>query len=34
LSYAQAAEPIPAFHEYFGGLARRHNLYIVAGLME
>jgi predicted amidohydrolase len=35
LSYADAAEPIPGpSTEYFGDLARSHNLYIVAGLVE
>ena len=35
LTYAQAAEPIPGpATEYFGGLARRHGLHIVAGLVE
>jgi predicted amidohydrolase len=35
LSYAQCAEPIPGpSTEYFGGLAKEHNLYIVAGLLE
>ncbi|MEM7014266.1 MAG: carbon-nitrogen hydrolase family protein [Verrucomicrobiota bacterium] len=35
LSYADAAEPIPGpSTEYFGELARDHNLYIVAGLLE
>ncbi len=34
-SYVQAAEPIPGpSTEYFGGLAREHDLYIVAGLLE
>ncbi|MBI4875462.1 MAG: carbon-nitrogen hydrolase family protein [Acidobacteria bacterium] len=33
--YIQAAEPIPGpSTAYFGELARRHNLYIVAGLVE
>jgi predicted amidohydrolase len=35
LSYAAAAEPMPGpSSEYFGQLARKHNLYIVAGLCE
>jgi predicted amidohydrolase len=35
LSYAQAAEPIPGpSTEYFGALARRHSLHLVAGLVE
>ena len=35
LSYAQCAEPIPGpSTEYFGKLARQHDLYIVAGLLE
>jgi predicted amidohydrolase len=35
LSYADAAEPIPGpSTDYFGELAGRHNLYIVAGLLE
>ncbi|MEM9587201.1 MAG: carbon-nitrogen hydrolase family protein [Planctomycetota bacterium] len=34
-SYADAAEAIPGpSTEYFGQLARKHNLYIVAGLLE
>jgi predicted amidohydrolase len=34
-SYAQCAESIPGpSTEYFGGLAKQHNLYIVAGLLE
>jgi predicted amidohydrolase len=34
-SYAECAEPIPGpSTEYFGALARQHNLYIVAGLIE
>jgi predicted amidohydrolase len=34
-SYFDVAEPIPGpSTEYFGALARQHNLYIVAGLME
>jgi len=33
--YAECAEPVPGpSTEYFGGLARQHNLYIVAGLLE
>lgn len=35
LSYAEAAEPIPGpGTEYFGELARKHRLYLVAGLVE
>jgi predicted amidohydrolase len=35
LSYADAAEPIPGpSTDYFGGLAKRHRLYVVAGLVE
>lgn len=35
LSYADAAEPIPGpSTDYFGALARRHDLYIVVGLVE
>lgn len=35
LSYVDCAEPIPGpSTEYFGELARRHKLYIVAGLLE
>jgi predicted amidohydrolase len=35
LSYAQCAEPVPGpSTQYFGRLAREHNLYIVAGLVE
>ena len=35
LSYADAAEPIPGpSTKYFGELAKQHNLYIVAGLVE
>jgi len=35
LSFAEVAEPIPGpSTEYFGKLAARHNLYIVAGLLE
>jgi predicted amidohydrolase len=34
-SYAECAEPVPGpSTEYFGQLARQHNLYIVAGLLE
>lgn len=34
-SYVECAEPIPGpSTEYFGSLARQHNLYIVAGLLE
>jgi predicted amidohydrolase len=34
-SYADCAEPVPGpSTEYFGTLAREHNLYIVAGLLE
>src|SRR5262245_9806849 len=34
-SFADVAEPIPGpSTEYFGGLAQKHNLYIVAGLVE
>jgi predicted amidohydrolase len=34
-SYANCAEPIPGpSTEYFGDLAKKHNLYIVAGLLE
>ena len=34
-SYAECAEPIPGpSTEYFGTLAKKHNLYIVAGLLE
>jgi predicted amidohydrolase len=33
--YHEVAEPIPGpSTEYFGGLARKHDLYIVAGLLE
>jgi predicted amidohydrolase len=33
--YADVAEPIPGpSTEYFGALAKKHNLYIVAGLLE
>jgi predicted amidohydrolase len=35
LAYLEAGEPIPGpSTEYFGGLARKHGLYIVAGLVE
>jgi len=35
LSYADVAEPIPGpSTDYFGGLARRHGLYLVVGLVE
>lgn len=35
LSFAECAEPIPgASTDYFGELAKKHNLYIVAGLVE
>jgi predicted amidohydrolase len=34
-TYVECAEPIPGQStEYFGELARKHNLYIVAGLLE
>jgi predicted amidohydrolase len=34
-SYAECAEPVPGpCTEYFGTLAKEHNLYIVAGLLE
>jgi predicted amidohydrolase len=34
-SYAEVAEPIPGpSTRYFGELAKKHNLYIVAGLLE
>lgn len=34
-SYAECAEAVPGpSTDYFGGLAREHNLYIVAGLLE
>ena len=34
-SYVDAAEPIPGpSTDYFGALAKKHNLYIVAGLIE
>ena len=33
--FADVAEPVPGpSTEYFGGLAREHNLYVVAGLVE
>lgn len=35
LSYADAAEPIPGpSTQYFGNLAKKHHLYLVAGLVE
>ena len=35
LVYGAAAEPVPGpSTEYFGGLAKQHNVYIVAGLVE
>jgi predicted amidohydrolase len=35
MSYAEAAEPIPGQStDYFGQLAKKHDLYIVAGLLE
>jgi predicted amidohydrolase len=35
LSYLDAAEPIPGpATDYFGALARKHNLYLVVGLVE
>jgi predicted amidohydrolase len=35
LSYAEAAESVPGpSTDYFGQLAKKHNLYIVAGLLE
>lgn len=35
LSYADAAEPIPGpSTDYFGKLAKKHNVYLVAGLVE
>jgi len=35
LSFAEVAEPVPGpSTDYFGGLAAKHNLYIVAGLVE
>jgi predicted amidohydrolase len=34
-TYAECSEPIPGpSTEYFAGLAKKHNLYIVAGLLE
>lgn len=34
-SYSECAEPVPGpSTDYFGGLARKHGLYIVAGLLE
>jgi predicted amidohydrolase len=34
-SYLDVAEPIPgASTDYFGGLAKKHNMYVVAGLLE
>jgi len=34
-TFAEVAEPVPGpSTEYFGGLARKHDLYIVAGLVE
>jgi predicted amidohydrolase len=34
-TYAECAEPVPGpSTEYFGALAREHNLYVVAGLIE
>jgi predicted amidohydrolase len=34
-TYADCAEPVPGpSTEFFGGLARKHNMYIVAGLLE
>ena len=34
-NYVEAAEPVPGpSTEYFGQLAKKHNLYIVAGLLE
>jgi len=34
-TFAQCAEPIPGpSTEYFGGLAKKHDLYLVAGLLE
>jgi predicted amidohydrolase len=34
-SYAECAEPVPGpSTEYFGALAKKHNFYIVAGLLE
>lgn len=35
VSYADAAEPVPGpSTEYFGGLAKKYNIYIVVGLVE
>ena len=35
LTYADCAEPMPGpSTEYFGGLAKKHDLYVVAGLIE
>ncbi len=35
LSYAECSEPVPGpSTDYFGSLARKHNVYIVAGLIE
>lgn len=35
LSYLEAAEPVPGpSTDYFGGLAKKHNLYLVVGLVE
>lgn len=35
LTFADCAEPIPGpSTDYFGGLAKKHNLYVVAGLVE
>src|SRR5204863_5715699 len=35
LTYANAAEPVPGpSTDYFAALAKKHNLYIVAGLLE
>jgi len=35
LAYAEAAEPIPGpSTDYFGALAKEHDLYVVAGLLE
>ena len=35
LTFAEVAEPVPGpSTEYFGGLAKQHDLYIVAGLVE
>lgn len=34
-SYAECAEPVPGpSTDYFGGLAKKHDLYLVAGLLE